>query len=192
MERIPVHSEQSAAESIGQRFKGWFEKLFSGFTLDNIVKSMDLIDALKYGIFFAVLLLLLPLTAFLRIPHVPLLDGGVPFHNIAGGVYVDLGFGGILIASLVLTLTTWSLLYTQGLLIDGIESRSGYDVYQLESSDENVSRIHVTMFRFFNSEATWRQIVIYFLVVALSGTVTVIVNASEVWYWAVGAALLVH
>lgn len=184
MSVMSAHSEQAVAVSRGERFKAWFrEKL----TVENIQRFLNSIAALKYGIFFALLLLLLPFTTFSKIP---ILDTTVPFHNITGGVYVDLGFGGVLLATLVLTLTTWSLLYTQGLIIEGIETRYGPDINQLESDTEKRKDfIPEQMYQFFSAEAYWGQLIAYFCVVALSGTVIVIFHAEQ-WYWAIAAALL--
>ena len=149
------------------------------FTVANVRKVMNLVDILKYGIFFMILLNLLPLSAFFV---------GSPLHNIIGGIYSDFGFAGVLTASMVLTLTAWSLLYTQGLIIDGIESRYG-DTRKWTSDENNIHAVHLCMFKFFNAQATWQQLVIYFLLVALSG-ILVVIYESELWYWSIVAALL--
>jgi hypothetical protein len=141
----------------------------SGPGVAHFRKIMNLIDILKYGILFGFLLCALPWSAFVI---------GWPLHNITGGIYADLGFGGVLTASMVLTLTAWSLLYTQGLIIDGIESRYS-----------NMSKIHPRLYQFFNAQASWKQLGFYFLFVALSGTGIVIIE-SERWIWSIVAALL--
>lgn len=107
------------------------------FTVANVRKVIDLVDILKYGIFFMILLNLLPLSAFFV---------GSPLHNIIGGIYSDFGFAGVLTASMVLTLTAWSLLYTQGLIIDGIESRYG-DTRKWTSDENNIHAVHLCMFK---------------------------------------------
>ena len=72
------------------------------FTLGQ--QLMNLVGILKYGIFFSVLLVFLPLTA----------RDGVLLHGLLGGLFVDLTAWAIFFVALGLLGTAWSLMFTEG------------------------------------------------------------------------------
>ena len=72
---------------------------------------MNLLGILKYGIFFSVLLVFLPLTA----------RDGVLLHGLLGGLFVDLTAWAIFFVALGLLRTAWTLMFTEGLIVVGVE-----------------------------------------------------------------------
>lgn len=76
-------------------------------------KWMNLIGLLKYGLFFSVLLLLLPVTAF------EWMFG----HSILGSLFLELKWYEVFLTSTALFAAWWSLMFTEGLIVDGVEGR---------------------------------------------------------------------
>lgn len=74
---------------------------------------VNLLGLLKYGIFFAALLLFLPLSAI----------KGVPGHDLTGNMFLDLSFWGVFWAAFFLVMAAWSVMFTEGLIVDGMEAR---------------------------------------------------------------------
>src|SRR4030095_5126468 len=79
------------------------------FTL--VQQWMNLLGILKYGIVFSVILVFLPLTA---------LDG-VLLHGLLGGLFVALTGWEIFFVSIGLFGTAWTLMFTEGLIVVGVE-----------------------------------------------------------------------
>jgi len=79
----------------------------------RIQKFFMLVGLLKYGIVLSLLLIYLPLTA---------LDG-VPGHDIAGNMFVELSWRGVLFAMMFLLAVAWSSMFTEGLIVNGGENR---------------------------------------------------------------------
>ena len=78
-----------------------------------IQQWMNLIGLLKYGIAFSALLIFLPLSAI----------KGMPLHALLGGLFLELGPLEILLASIFLMGATWSVMFTEGLIVNGMEAR---------------------------------------------------------------------
>lgn len=78
-----------------------------------IQQWMNLVGLLKYGIFFSVLLLFLPLSGI----------EGMPGYNVTGSMFLDLSFWGVFWASFFLVMAAWSVMFTEGLIVDGLEAR---------------------------------------------------------------------
>ncbi len=80
---------------------------------DWLIKLAFLIGLLKYGIVLSLLMVYLPLTAmFARAPG----------HDITGNMFVELSMGETFVATLFLLAVTWSIMVTEGLIVNGSES----------------------------------------------------------------------
>jgi hypothetical protein len=84
----------------------------------RIQKFFTLVGLLKYGIVLSGLMIFLPLTA---------LDG-VPGHDIAGNMFVELSWRGVFITTMFLLAVAWSIMVTEGLIVNGSENRFNRDV----------------------------------------------------------------
>lgn len=80
---------------------------------DRLQQWTNLLSVIKYGLFFFVVLLYLPFTAF----------QAVPGSSLLGGLFVDLGPIHVFWTSMVLFAAAWSLSFTLGLIIDTAELR---------------------------------------------------------------------
>lgn len=78
-----------------------------------IQQWMNLIGLLKYGIIFSALLIFLPLSAI----------KGMPLNGMVGGLFSGLSGWEIFWASIALMASAWSVMFTEGLIVDGVESR---------------------------------------------------------------------
>jgi hypothetical protein len=74
---------------------------------------MSLLYALRWGIAFSLTILVLPLSAY----------PGVPGHDLLGGVFTDLAWWELLAGGTVFVGASLSVMFTMGLIVDGIEDR---------------------------------------------------------------------
>lgn len=81
---------------------------------NRVEKFFTLVGLLKYGIVLSLLLIYLPLTAVFT---------GAPGHDITGNLFVELPAVGVLTAMMFLLAVAWSIMFTEGLIVNGIESR---------------------------------------------------------------------
>jgi hypothetical protein len=88
---------------------------------NQVQKIFMLVGLLKYGIVLSLLLIYLPLTALDRVPFTK--DYQLPGHDITGNMFVELPAVGVLIAMIFLLAVAWSIMFTEGLIVNGIESR---------------------------------------------------------------------
>src|SRR5215831_1472868 len=79
-----------------------------------VQKFFTLVGLLKYGIVLSLLLIYLPLTALFK---------ALPGHDITGNMFVELPAVGVLIAVMFLLALAWSIMFTEGLIVNGSENR---------------------------------------------------------------------
>ncbi|TMB64426.1 MAG: hypothetical protein E6J54_27990, partial [Deltaproteobacteria bacterium] len=79
-----------------------------------VQKFFTLIGLLKYGIVLSVLLIYLPLTAVVT---------GAPGYDITGNMFVELSARGVLFAMMFLLAVVWSIMVTDGLIVNGSQNR---------------------------------------------------------------------
>ena len=92
-----------------------------------VQKFFTLIGVLKYGIILSLLLIYLPLTAVFK---------GAPGHDITGNMFVELPVVGVLVAMMFLLAVAWSIMFTEGLIVNGNEGRFP----ESEAVDKNQSQ----------------------------------------------------
>jgi hypothetical protein len=68
----------------------------------------------KYGIVLSAVLIYLPLTAVFK---------ALPGHDVTGNMFVELPAVGVLIAMMFLLAVAWSVMFTEGLIVNGNENR---------------------------------------------------------------------
>ncbi len=86
-----------------------------------VQKVFTLIGLLKYGILLSLLLIYLPLTALEKVPFTT--NYRVPGHDITGNMFVELPAFGVFIATIFLLAVAWSVMFTEGLIVNGSENR---------------------------------------------------------------------
>src|SRR5437870_4427452 len=86
-----------------------------------VQKFFTLIGLLKYGIVLSLLLIYLPLTALEKVPFTT--NYRVPGHDITGNMFVELPAFGVFIATIFLLAVAWSVMFTEGLIVNGSENR---------------------------------------------------------------------
>lgn len=86
-----------------------------------VQKFFTLVGLLKYGIVMSAVLIYLPLTAIDRVPFTK--DYQLPGHDITGNLFVELTAVGVLIALMFLLALAWSIMFTEGLIVNGSENR---------------------------------------------------------------------
>ncbi|HVG77952.1 MAG TPA: patatin-like phospholipase family protein [Patescibacteria group bacterium] len=148
------------------------------FTLGQ--QLMNLVGILKYGIFFSVLLVFLPLTA----------RDGVLLHGLLGGLFVDLTAWAIFFVSLGLLGTAWSLMFTEGLIVVGVERwHDGGAAYRPFETVESSPTQYVPAWaeKFFCVPITGAQFVFYTLL-AVPGLWIIVQYSAAGWLGALGAA----
>ena len=80
---------------------------------NRVQKFFTLVGLLKYGIVLSLLTIYLPLTAF----------NCVPGHDISSNMFVELPAVGDLLATMFLLAVAWSIMFTEGLIVNGSENR---------------------------------------------------------------------
>jgi hypothetical protein len=88
---------------------------------NRVQKFFTLVGLLKYGIVLSLLLIYLPLTALDRVPFTK--DYQLPGHDIAGNMFVELSPRGVLFAMMFLLAVGWSIMFTEGLIVNAGENR---------------------------------------------------------------------
>lgn len=136
-----------------------------------IQQWMNLIGLLKYGIFFSALLIFLPLSAI----------KGVPLHGMLGGLFSGLSVWEILWASIAFVAAAWSVMFTEGLIVDGIEARwkRGGAVHRL-SPQQQTGYVPGWAEEFFSVPVSRPQLVA-FSFLALPGIFIIIWFADTSW-----------
>src|SRR5437870_2185197 len=79
-----------------------------------VQKFFTLVGLLKYGIVLSLLLIYLPLTGVFK---------AFPGHDITGNMVVELPAVGVFIAMMFLLAVAWSIMFTEGLIVNGSENR---------------------------------------------------------------------
>ena len=79
-----------------------------------VQKLFTLVGLLKYGLILSVLLIYLPLTAVVT---------SAPGHDITGNMFVELSARGVLFAMMFLLAVALSIMFTEGLIVNGAENR---------------------------------------------------------------------
>src|SRR6266699_6641373 len=79
-----------------------------------VQKFFTLVGLLKYGIVLSVLQIYLPLTAVVT---------SAPGHDITGNMFVELSARGVLFAMMFLLAVALSIMFTDGLIVNGAENR---------------------------------------------------------------------
>ena len=87
----------------------------------RVQKFFTLVGLLKYGIVLSLLLIYLPLTALNRLPFTK--DYQLPGHDITGNMFIELSAWGVLFAMMFLLALAWSIMFTEGLIVNGAENR---------------------------------------------------------------------
>jgi hypothetical protein len=115
-----------------------------------------LIITLKYSLIFGLLLFYLPLTTC----------NNFPLHSLLGGLFVELDLPTVFIVSIFMSIAMWGLAFTQGIMVDGIETRFLIQGKARASRGKYIYEegyIPKWAYHFFNSEIRWRQLGVYFL-----------------------------
>lgn len=132
---------------------------------------MNLSALLKYGFLVAGILTYLPLTAF----------EWMLGHGVVGGIFIELGNFEVYLTSLALAGAWWSLMFTEGLIVDGVEAR-------LKSNGTVSSRDHHTDYLpkrakgFFGFPVSLDQFIVY-TALGVSG-ISIIVWKADSVFWA--------
>jgi hypothetical protein len=155
----PASSDPAQGKPFLLKLWFWLKERFLRFAIKPWFRLFAL---LKYAIAFAFLLLVLPLTAF----------SGVPLHDLLGGLFVDHEFAGGFWVALGALATAWSIMFTQGLLVDDQEGR-------VADAQPVVAPEHQA---FWNHQAVPRQLLIFSLT-AMAAIVVVILKGDP-WYLA--------
>ena len=126
---------------------------------------LNLIALIKYGITLGLFLFYLPLTAFETMPG----------HGMLGGIFRELGYGGIFLTSMTLFAAWWSLMFTQGLVVDGMElrfDREGKPSRKEARQCGDCLRPYIPQWAedFFDARFNLRQLIVYSLL-AFAGLV---------------------
>ena len=131
---------------------------------------------LRYGWFFSAFLVFLPLTAI----------DDVPLHGVLGGLFVDLTAWEIYFVTMAFLGLAWSLMFTEGLIVNGIESWwSGGLAYQRLDETSPTGYVPAWAEKFFSVPVTPPQFVFFSLLV-VPGLFVVVQHAAA----GVTAALL--
>ncbi len=146
---------------------------------------MNLIGLLKYGIFFLALLLYLPATAF----------NEVPGNEMVGGLFLELKFLELLLTSMALFAAWWSVMFTEGLIVDGLEGRMKQGGSATSKDRGPTGYIPEWAEKFFGVPVTPHQFGL-FTFLAMVGVV-IIASHSTTEFWLrpaaiVGAALMAY
>jgi hypothetical protein len=80
----------------------------------RVQKFFTLLGLLKYGLILSLLSIYLPLTAVFT---------DAPGHDITGNMFVELPAVGVFIATIFLLAVAWSVMFTEGLIVNGSENR---------------------------------------------------------------------
>lgn len=84
----------------------------------NVQRFFTLIGLLKYGIVLSAFLIYLPLTAVFR--H-------LPGYNLTANMFVELQWRGVFLVTIFLLAVVWSIMFTEGFIINGHENRFDKD-----------------------------------------------------------------
>lgn len=76
-------------------------------------KFFTLVGLLKYGLVTSAILIYLPFTVLYQVPG----------HDMTGNMFVELPARGVFFGTIFLLATVWSIMFTQGLIINGHENR---------------------------------------------------------------------
>lgn len=82
--------------------------------MHRIQKFFTLVGLLKYGLALSLILIYLPLTAVFR---------ALPGSNLTANMFVELPSQGVLLATIFLLAVAWSIMFTEGLIVNGHENR---------------------------------------------------------------------
>lgn len=139
--------------------------------LHSIQRWMNLIGLLKYGIVFSVLLFFLPLSAV----------ESVPLYQLLGGLFSGLTGWDIFWVSIALMAAAWSVMFTEGLIVDSVEARwqRGGAVHR-RTPQVRTGYIPGCAEEFFGVPVTWRQL-IAFSCLALPGLCIILWYAKADW-----------
>jgi hypothetical protein len=140
---------------------------------------VNLLGLLKYGILFAALLLFLPLSAL----------KGVPGHTLTGSMFLDLSFWGVFWAAVFLVMAAWSIMFTEGLIVDGLEARWKADgALHRANSQQQSGYVPGWAEEFFSIPITAPQLVA-FSVLAIPGLWVSVQYAAISWLYAMIATV---
>lgn len=145
-------------------------------------KVFTLVGLLKYGLILSAILIYLPFTVLYQVPG----------HDVTGNMFVELSGRGVFFGTIFLLATVWSLMFTEGLIINGHEYR--FDKHKpfyrsLEYIKNHPSEyIPAAADRFFSIAVTGAQF-FGFTVVLAGPSLYFFVSRADHWILALAAAL---
>jgi hypothetical protein len=144
-------------------------------------RTMYLVGTIKYGLVFCALILIVPLSAI----------EGLPMHGVTGNLFVDLNGWGVFWASMFLVAVSWSVMLTEGLIVNGAAAprntgAKGYRSFRSLAKTPG-DRLPTWAEAFFSVPITAPQLA-FFTALAVPGLVLMVRHSTAAHAWPAAVA----
>ena len=149
--------------------------------VEGLRRTIYLVDTVKYGLVFCALILIVSLSAI----------EGFPMHGVTGNLFADLNGWGVFWASMFLVAVSWSVMLTEGLIVNGATVRpdTGGKAYRSFRSLTATpgDRLPAWAERFFSVPITTPQLA-FFTALAVPGLVLMVRHSASPPAWLAAVA----
>jgi len=149
--------------------------------VEGLRRTIYLVDTVKYGLVFCALILIVSLSAI----------EGFPMHGVTGNLFADLNGWGVFWASMFLVAVSWSVMLTEGLIVNGATVRpdTGGKAYRSFRSLTATpgDRLPTWAERFFSVPITTPQLA-FFTALAVPGLVLMVRHSASPPAWLAAVA----